>query len=67
MSKTIGIFGGAFDPVHVGHTRLISEIQKTIDFEKIFIIPSGKPVFKEIHFVDGDKRIEMLDISFKKN
>ncbi len=67
MSKTIGIFGGAFDPVHVGHTRLISEIQKTINFEKIFIIPSGKPVFKDIHFVDGDKRIEMLDIAFKKN
>ena len=39
MAKTIGIFGGAFDPVHVGHTSLISDIQKIIDFEKIFIIP----------------------------
>ncbi|MFL2752533.1 MAG: nicotinate (nicotinamide) nucleotide adenylyltransferase [Gammaproteobacteria bacterium] len=67
MAKTIGIFGGAFDPVHVGHTSLISDIQKIIDFEKIFIIPSGKPVLKNIHFVDGDKRIEMLDIAFKKN
>ena len=28
MAKTIGIFGGAFDPVHVGHTSLISDIQK---------------------------------------
>ena len=46
MSKTIGIFGGAFDPVHVGHTKLISEIQKTIDFEKIFIIPSESQYLK---------------------
>ena len=67
MSKTIGIFGGAFDPVHVGHSSLISDIQKTIDFQKIFIIPSGKPVLKDTHFVDGKKRIEMLNIAFKKN
>ena len=34
MSKTIGIFGGAFDPVHIGHSKLVLDIQKIIDFEK---------------------------------
>ena len=67
MSKTIGIFGGAFDPVHVGHSSLISDIQKTIDFQKIFIIPSGKPVLKDTHFVFGKKRFDMFNIAFKKN
>ena len=41
MSKTIGIFGGAFDPVHIGHSKLVLDIQNIIDFEKIFVVPSG--------------------------
>ena len=65
MSKTIGIFGGAFDPVHIGHSKLVSDIKKIFDFEKILIIPSGKPVFKSSHFADSMKRIEMLNVAFK--
>ena len=65
MSKTIGIFGGAFDPVHIGHSKLVSDIKKIFDFEKILIIPSGKPVFKSSHFADSMKRIEMLNLAFK--
>ena len=65
MSKTIGIFGGAFDPVHIGHTKLVLDIQNIFDFEKIFLVPSGNPVFKDSHFIDSEKRIEMLNIAFK--
>mgnify|MGYP001446070674 CR=1 FL=1 len=65
MSKTIGIFGGAFDPVHIGHSKLVSDIKKIFDFEKILIIPSGKPVLKNSHFADSIKRIEMLNVAFK--
>ncbi|MDC1138959.1 nicotinate (nicotinamide) nucleotide adenylyltransferase [Gammaproteobacteria bacterium] len=65
MSKTIGIFGGAFDPVHIGHSKLVSDIKKIFDFEKILIIPSGKPVLKSSHFADSIKRIEMLNVAFK--
>ena len=65
MSKTIGIFGGAFDPVHIGHTKLVLDIKNIFDFEKIFLVPSGNPVFKDSHFIDSEKRIEMLNIAFK--
>ena len=27
MSKTIGIFGGAFDPVHAGHLKIVTDIK----------------------------------------
>ena len=50
MSKTIGIFGGAFDPVHIAHSKLVIDIKNIIYFEKIFVVPSGNPVFKDSHF-----------------
>ena len=46
----------------------MSLVQVHIDpfeFEKIFVVPSGNPVFKDSHFIDSEKRIEMLNIAFK--
>ncbi len=66
MSKTIGIFGGSFDPVHTGHSKIILDIKKTFVFKKILIIPSGRPVIKESHFADSVSREKMLEIAFNK-
>ena len=54
---------GLFDRGEI-KTGMIADIN-IIDFEKIFVVPSGNPVFKDSHFIDSEKRIEVLNIAFK--
>ena len=47
MSDTIGIFGGAFDPIHKGHIKSIQDINKLVNFSELKIIPCNIPALKE--------------------
>ena len=65
MSKTIGIFGGAFDPVHLGHTKSIANLQNVLEFEKIHIVPCNIPALKGSLIASPKERLKMLEIAFK--
>jgi nicotinate-nucleotide adenylyltransferase len=43
----LGILGGTFDPIHLGHLRVAEEITEKLDLEKLFLIPSAVPPHKE--------------------
>jgi len=38
----IGIFGGTFNPPHVGHLIVIESVREQIKFDKIFVVPSAQ-------------------------
>jgi nicotinate-nucleotide adenylyltransferase len=66
MSKiTLGIFGGSFDPPHIGHIRLCSEFSKVVD-SKIYVMPAKVSPFKQQKsFGATDKdRLEMCKLAF---
>ena len=42
----IGILGGTFDPIHLGHLRSAEEICQYLDLERVYLIPSASPPHK---------------------
>lgn len=65
MSK-IGIFGGTFNPIHLGHIRLGQLVLDEIKLDKILYISDNTPPHKsDKDLACGEDRLNMIDISLK--
>lgn len=42
----LGVFGGAFDPIHYGHLRVAEEVYESLALERILFIPTATPPHK---------------------
>ena len=62
----IAIFGGTFDPPHLGHVNIVEELLGSKVVDKIIILVSYKPPHKTDQKVSKfDERCEMLKLAFK--
>ncbi len=43
----LGIFGGTFDPPHLGHLILAETVADALDLERVLFVPAGQPPLKE--------------------
>ncbi len=43
----IGIFGGTFDPIHIGHLILAEEAWFQLKLDRIYMVPAGEPPHKQ--------------------
>lgn len=62
--KKICIFGGSFDPPHVGHEMIIKELLK-LDFDHILIMPNKDVEYKQLTS-SVEHRSNMVKILIKK-
>ncbi|MBR4973516.1 MAG: nicotinate (nicotinamide) nucleotide adenylyltransferase [Clostridia bacterium] len=57
------IFGGTFNPFHIGHYEMLKALQNDNDIEKILIMPDKIPPHKVCDFMaDDSARIKMCEI-----
>ena len=60
-NKFIGLFGGAFDPVHKAHIEIAENVHKFLNLNKIIFIPTGISPFNK-NLTDYNHRIAMLNL-----
>lgn len=46
--KRVGLFGGSFNPPHLGHTRSAAEAARQLGLDMLIFMPTGKPPHKDI-------------------
>jgi nicotinate-nucleotide adenylyltransferase len=64
----VGLFGGTFNPIHLGHLRGAEEIRETFDLEKVIFIPAAIPPHKGMGgMMDASHRLEMVRLAVSTN
>lgn len=59
--KRVGIFGGTFDPPHLGHLILAEEIREAFDLAEIYFMPCNQPPHKDREdLTDAQHRFAMV-------
>lgn len=58
--NNIAIFGGSFDPPHIGHQNVIKEALMVLDIDKLFVVPAFLNPFKTKSHFNAPKRLQMV-------
>jgi len=62
----IGIYGGTFSPVHIGHIRAAKAFIEQIGLDKLMIIPANIPPHKESSdILPAEERMELCRLAFE--
>lgn len=69
MRKKIGIMGGTFDPIHIGHLILGEKAYEQLQLDKVWFMPSGNPPHKKNRAgrASDDQRVEMVRRAISPN
>lgn len=66
--KKVGIMGGTFNPIHIGHLILAETARSQFGLDEILFIPSGHPYMKkDISLPSGEIRAEMTSLAIEDN
>lgn len=63
MAKKIGILGGTFDPVHIGHLRSAIEVLEGCGLDEVRLVPGAVPPHRATPLVVAQQRLDMARLA----
>jgi len=63
--RRIGVLGGTFDPVHIGHLRSALEVAQNLGFDEVRLTPNGRPPHRDTPQVSAADRLAMVEEAVK--
>lgn len=69
MRKKIGIMGGTFDPIHIGHLILGEKSYEQFGLDEVWFMPAGRPPHKKNrnNSATDEQRVEMIQRAIEGN
>ncbi|HSA95022.1 MAG TPA: nicotinate-nucleotide adenylyltransferase [Acidobacteriota bacterium] len=65
--ETIGLFGGTFDPIHLGHLRAAAEVRRKAGLDRVLFVPSYLPPHKASGAVaSAEDRLRMVELACRR-
>ena len=62
----IGIFGGTFDPPHIGHLLVASDAFVALELDRMILVPSADPPHKQGQVAaSAEQRLEMVHAAIR--
>ena len=59
----IGLFGGTFDPVHIGHVQSARELKQLLQLDELRLLPCHRPPHRATPGVSSDARLAMVELA----
>lgn len=67
-ARRVGILGGTFDPVHMGHLVCAEAVGAALGLDRVVLMPTGVPSFKrDTTAVAAEDRLSMVDLAVADN
>ena len=64
--ENVLLFGGTFNPPHLGHIELTDRVRKRLNIDKVILIPLGNPPHKVgMDIEDAKHRVKMLELAIE--
>ena len=63
--QAIGILGGTFDPIHLGHTKPAEKVAQWLGLDKIILLPANIPPHKAQPKASAEQRVTMVELVCK--
>lgn len=79
MAGRLGMLGGTFDPLHIGHLVVAQDVVEALELDSLLVVPAARPPHREAVLpaglrlelarlaFDGDPRIEVSDLELRRD